>query len=66
VIDAFANRIVALSDLHANPFRVTAWKASRSAKTDFVLDALEQALYARRPPHQGGLIWTCPGFVPVF
>ncbi len=43
VIDTFANRIVG-------------WKASRSAKTDFVLDALEQALYARRPAHQGGLI----------
>ena len=42
VIDTFANRIVG-------------WKASRSAKTDFVLDALEQALYARRPVHKGGL-----------
>jgi putative transposase len=36
IIDTFANRIVG-------------WKVSRSAKTDFVLDALEQALYARRP-----------------
>ncbi len=43
VIDTFANRIVG-------------WKASRSAKTDFVLDGLEQALYARRPAHQGGLV----------
>ena len=43
VIDTFANRIVG-------------GKTSRSAKTDFVLDALEQALYARRPAHQGGLI----------
>ena len=43
VIDTFANRIVG-------------WKASQSAKTDFVLDALEQALYARSPAHQGGLI----------
>ena len=43
VIDTFANRMVG-------------WKASRSAKTDFVLDALEQALYARRPVHKGGLI----------
>ena len=42
-IDTFANRIVG-------------WKVSRSAKTDFVLDALEQALYARRPVHKGGLI----------
>ena len=36
VIDVFARRIVG-------------WKASSSAHTDFVLDALEQALYARRP-----------------
>jgi putative transposase len=43
IIDTFANRIVG-------------WKVSRSAKTDFVLDALEQALYARRPVHKGGLI----------
>ena len=43
VIDTFANCIVG-------------WKVSRSAKTDFVLDALEQALYARRPVHKGGLI----------
>jgi transposase InsO family protein len=32
------------------------WKVSRSARTDFVLDALEQALYARRPSRQDGLI----------
>ena len=56
MIDTFANRIVGLRDLHANPRRVTAWKASRSAKTDFVLDALEQALYTRRPAYQGGLV----------
>ena len=31
-------------------------KVSRSAKTDFVLDALEQALYSRRPAHKSGLI----------
>lgn len=38
VIDTFANCFVG-------------WKASRSAKTDFVLDAPEQALSARRPVH---------------
>jgi putative transposase len=42
VIDVFARRIVG-------------WKVSASARTDFVLDALEQALHARRPT-QGGLI----------
>lgn len=35
IIDVFARRIVG-------------WKVSRSARTDFVLDALEQALYARK------------------
>lgn len=36
VIDVFARRIVG-------------WRVSTSMKTDFVLDALEQALYARQP-----------------
>jgi transposase InsO family protein len=43
VIDVFARYIVG-------------WKVSRSARTDFVLDALEQALHARQPFHQGSLI----------
>jgi putative transposase len=29
--------------------RIVGWRASRSAQTGFVLDALEQALYDRRP-----------------
>ncbi|MGG2564496.1 IS3 family transposase [Pseudomonas aeruginosa] len=43
VIDVFARRIVG-------------WRVSASMKTDFVLDALEQALYARQPHRIGGLI----------
>ena len=43
VIDVFARRIVG-------------WRVSNSARTDFVLDALEQALYDRRPDEQDGLI----------
>ncbi len=43
IIDVFARRIVG-------------WEASRSAQTDFVLDALEQALYARRPAKDHGLV----------
>jgi putative transposase len=43
VIDVFARRIVG-------------WRASSSARTDFVLDALEQALYARQPAGRGNLI----------
>ncbi|WP_415205973.1 IS3 family transposase [Rudaea sp.] len=39
VIDVFARRIIG-------------WKVSRSARTDFVLDALEQALHDRRPVQQ--------------
>ena len=43
VIDVFARRIVG-------------WRVSSSMRTDFVLDALEQALYERRPGEDGGLI----------
>jgi putative transposase len=43
VIDVYARRIVG-------------WKVSSTMRTDFVLDALEQALYARKPFDQGGLI----------
>ncbi len=43
VIDVFARRIVG-------------WRVSSSMTTDFVLDALEQALYARQPGNAGTLI----------
>ena len=43
VIDAYAKRIVG-------------WRASSSMTTDFVLDALEQAVYDRRPSESDGLI----------
>jgi transposase InsO family protein len=43
VIDVFSRRIVG-------------WRQSSSMHTEFVLDALEQALYARRPSEEGGLI----------
>ena len=43
VIDVFARRIVG-------------WRVSRSMCTDFVLDALEQALYARQPERDSSLI----------
>jgi putative transposase len=43
IIDAFARRIVG-------------WRASRTAHTGFVLDALEQALYDRRPVGGTGLV----------
>lgn len=43
VIDVFARCIVG-------------WKVSSSMRTEFVLDALEQALAARRPARQGELI----------
>ncbi len=43
VVDVFARRIVG-------------WRVSSSMHTDFVLDALEQALYARQPSPQETLI----------
>jgi putative transposase len=43
VIDVFARRIVG-------------WRVSRTAHAGFVLEALEQALHARRPVRGGGLV----------
>ena len=43
VIDAFARRIVG-------------WRVSRTAHATFVLDALEQAIHARRPARGTGLV----------
>ena len=42
VIDIFARRFLG-------------WRVSSSMPTDFVLDALEQALYARQPERQDAL-----------
>ena len=41
-----------------NPFarRIVGWRASRTAHAEFLLDALEHALHARRPARSGGLI----------
>jgi hypothetical protein len=43
VIDTYARRIVG-------------WRASRTAHASIVLDALEQAIYDRKPIHRGGLV----------
>ena len=43
IVDVYARRIVG-------------WRVSRSSKTDFVLDALEQALYDRKPIQNAGLV----------
>ena len=43
VIDVFARRIVG-------------WRVSRTMRTDFVLDALEQALYERQPERTDALV----------
>jgi transposase InsO family protein len=43
VVDVFARRIVG-------------WRVSSSMQTDFVLDALEQALYARRAERESNLV----------
>ena len=43
MVDVFARRIVG-------------WRVSRSARADFVLDALEQALHERRPFAGSGLV----------
>jgi putative transposase len=43
IIDAFARRIVG-------------WRVARDMRSDFVLDALEQALHERQPVNRGGLV----------
>ncbi|CAN5756714.1 hypothetical protein BH11PSE13_BH11PSE13_42150 [soil metagenome] len=54
VIDVFARRIVG-------------WRVSSSMRTDFVLDALEQALYDRQPERERALIHhSDPGSQGVF
>ena len=46
---------------------IVGWRVSSSMKTDFVLDALEQALYARQPKADGELIHHSDrGSQPVF
>ncbi len=36
--------------------RIVGWRVSSTMRTDFVLDALEQALYDRRPGQRGALV----------
>ncbi len=36
--------------------RIVGWRVSRSMRTDFVLDALEQALYVRQSERDGSLV----------
>lgn len=36
--------------------RIVGWRASRTAHASFVVDALEQAIYDRRPVHRVGLV----------
>jgi hypothetical protein len=40
-------------DAFANTMRIVGWRVSSSMQTDFVLDALEQAPYARRSERDG-------------
>jgi transposase InsO family protein len=53
VIDVFARRIVG-------------WRVSSSMRTDFVLDALEQALYARQPERNALIHHSDRGSQPRF
>ena len=53
IIDVFARRIVG-------------WRVSSSMRTDFVLDALEQALYARQPGPQALIHHSDRGSQGVF
>ena len=43
-------------DVNVFARRIVGWRVSRSMHTDFVLDALEQALHARQPGQDDALI----------
>jgi len=49
VLDAFSRRIIALRDLHANPFRVTAYAMGNDQKAQLVIDAMNMAVTQRKP-----------------
>ena len=52
VLEPMANK-VSLIDAFAR--RIVGWRVSRSMQAGFVLDALEQALHARRPAQSDGV-----------
>ena len=53
IVDVFARRIVG-------------WRVSSSMTTDFVLDALEKALYARQPERDSSLVQHSDRRSPYF
>jgi transposase InsO family protein len=50
ILDLHSRRVIALRDLHANPFRVTEWAISNRLKKDLAIQALTMAIALRRPP----------------
>jgi hypothetical protein len=46
----YSPQVIALRDLHANPFRVTAWAVSNRMKRDLAIRALDMAVALRQPP----------------
>ena len=50
ILDLHSRRVIALRDLHANPFRVTAWAVSNRMKRDLAIRALKMAIALRSPP----------------
>ena len=49
ILDLHSRRIIALRDLHANPFRLTAWAVSDRMKRDLAIRALRMAIALRAP-----------------
>ena len=50
ILDLHSRRVITLRDLHANPFRVTAWAVSSRMKRDLAIRALKMAIALRSPP----------------
>ncbi len=50
ILDLHLRRVIALRDLHADPFRIAAWAVSNRMKLDLAISALRMAIAFRSPP----------------
>ena len=50
ILDLYSSCVIALRDLHPNPFRVTAWAVSNRMKSDLAIRGLRMAIALRAPP----------------
>jgi putative transposase len=57
ILDLHSRRVIALRDLHANPFRVTAWAVSNRMKRDLAIRALKMAIAFQERQGAASVTW---------